>query len=115
MNLYTHIWLYSDLPVEKIEEVIYSIETKDVCDLRKNELPPGWTYSKRGGDFCCYPYYVEFDLKESDVTQEEAVARVTQLVRRLSQVGCHAVPACDFEDLLPDDVRWEEGNSLIGQ
>ena len=57
-------------------------------------------------EFTEYPYYVELYTEEIECSLEDAIAVVTSVVRLLHANGVGAVPACEYEDLLPPDVRY---------
>ncbi len=112
MKLYADIYIHCPVAWDQLKEFVTDMafrlptEQRDALSVRQNKLPPGIPYSGPDGNFMHYPFYLEVDLDDCDCDLSSAAESVALLVRLLKAAGFHAVPICDYEEHLPDDVRW---------
>lgn len=76
------------------------IRNDDFHELRRNELPDGFLYSR---------YLIEIEPNE-DVGTETYVTTVSRLLEGLWSIGYKAIASCDFEELLSNKGGYNPNN-----
>jgi hypothetical protein len=71
---------------------VIDVEENDQFDEAMRSQPDGFLY---------YRYFLDIEPGEG-VSRESYVQALSDLLRGLRKHGCKAVPACDFEDELPN-------------
>lgn len=121
-QMFCKIYLYTEAPYEKLITLIAqilegsksgigSIESEIFeVDLDKND-----EYSEedmRNADrldaFLYYPYTLDIEPKNNIVDREKYIDGIAKFIERLSESGIQVVTACDFEEKLPQNGRFEK-------
>ena len=114
--MYCKIFVYGPSSVEDLVHILQT-GTGAVVERRSLELPDGTDVDVRvneesdpgkaaqgGGDFLCFPYYLDVEDHEPEGEPDGGtplVATARRLLTLLSSAGFRYVVAADFEEFLP--------------
>lgn len=113
MDLYCSIFVQYPGTHEGLEGLVRALPVWQEPDLRailavdSNDYKKGpVSKASQTANWLHYEWVLELRFDEIPPNLERAIRAVTAAVRGLKSAGFDAVPSCDYEDQLPEDVRW---------